>query len=148
MKFQDIPNEITEKALSILDKHLEISTSNLLKDKCILPMLMTISKNPNYNNIMSLLPQNGQVDVDLALSKAIKELKKIDFEYALFSYSTKIGLRNGNLTNALKTYIFVKNGLTMVFFTPYKISGFIKKKVNYEKSIIGEIVDNIFEQVN
>ncbi len=146
MNFQDLPNEITNKVLEILDNHLRLSASNLVKDKCVLPMLMTQGNTPNSNNIISLQPQNGQNDVDRALSVAIKLLNDIDFEYALFSYSTQIGLNTGKLTNALKTYIILKNGLTVIFFTPYKTKGFIKKNVNYEKSIIGEIIENILNR--
>lgn len=145
MNFQDIPNEITDKVLELLNNHLALSASNLSKDKCVLPMLMTQGNKPDSNNLMSLQPKNGQIDVDAALAVAIELLKKTDFEFALFSYSTQIGLSNGKLTNALKTFIFTENGLTIVFFTPYKISGFLKKKVDYEKSILGEIIDNIFE---
>lgn len=145
MDFQDIPNEITDKVLDLLNNHLTLSTANLAKDKCVLPMLMTQGDKPDANAVIGLQPQNGRTDVDAALSAAIAHLKKIDFEIALFSYSTQIGLGNGNLTAALKTYIFLKSGLSIVFFTPYQISGFIKKKVDYEKSIIGEIIDNIFE---
>ncbi len=145
MNFQDIPNEITDKILELLNNHLSMSASNLSKDKCVLPMLATQGNIPNSNKIMSLQPKNGQTDVDAALSAAINILKNIDFEYAWFSYSTQIRLSNGKSTNALKTYIFVKSGLTVVFFTPYKISGFIKRKVDYEKNIIGEIIDNIFD---
>lgn len=146
MNFQDIPNETTDKVLELLNNHLALSASNLSKDKCVLPMIMTQGSEPNSNNLMCLQSRNGQTDVDVALSVAIEQLKKINFEFALFSYSTQIGLSNGKLTDALKTYIFVKSGLTIVFFTPYKISGFIKKKVDYDKSIIGEIIDNVFEK--
>ena len=145
MNFQDIPNEITDRVLDLLNTHLELSSANLAKDKCVLPMMVTWGDAPNSNNVMSLQSQSGQVDVDKALSVAIEQLRKIDFEFALFSYSTQIGLSNGSLTNALKTYIFVKSGLTVVFFTPFKLSGFIKKKVAYDKSIIGEVIENIFE---
>jgi len=144
MNFQDIPNEIADKILELLNYHLAASTSNLAKDKCVLPMLMTQGSKPNSNNIMSLQQKNGQINVDMALSVAVKNLQNIDFDFALFSYSTQIGLRDDKFTDALKTYIFVKSGLTVVFFTPYKISGFIKKKVDYQKSIISEIIDNIF----
>lgn len=124
MNFQDIPNEITDKVLELLNNHLSISASTLAKDKCILPMLVTQGNRPNSNNLMGLQPKNGQTDVDTALSVAINILKDSDFEYAWFSYSTQIGLSNGKLTNALKTYIFVKSGLRAINFeTSKKIKG-------------------------
>ena len=32
-----------------------------------------------------------------------------------------------------------------IFFTPYKISGLIKKKVSFSNSIVSEAINNIFE---
>jgi len=144
MDFQDISPETQEAFLQLLDNHLTISVMNLEKDKCVLPMLMSIGSEPDANLVVSLQPKSGNTDVEAALAAALQRLKKSDFDYALFSYSTKIGLSDDKLVDALKTYIFEKSGLSVVFFTPYKFSGLFKKKADYEKTIIGEIVENIF----
>jgi hypothetical protein len=145
MDFSDIKQEIQEKFLALLESHLSISKTNLESDNCVLPFLMTTGETPDSNVLMGLQPQNGKTDVDVALQVALQILKTKDFEVALFSYSTKIGSGDGKFTDALKTYIFDKSGLSVVFFTPYKLSGLFRKKVAYEKSIIGEIIENILK---
>ena len=67
------------------------------------------------------------------------------FTYALFSYSTRIGLAAGGETDALKTYIFTQNGIEVSFYTPFTVKGLFKKTINVEKSILAEIKENVFD---
>jgi hypothetical protein len=128
----------------LLDGHLKASAANLEeKDKCVLPMLLVKRAGVDSNMIYSLQPKSGKTDVDEALEVALQLLKDAEFDSAVFSYSTKVGLSNGNLVDALKTFTIDKSGLTVVFFTPFKVNGLFKRKVMYEKSIIGEVMDNI-----
>ena len=69
----------------------------------------------------------------------------VGITYALFSYSSKIGLVNGKVCDALKTYIFTKGGLEVSFYTPFEVKGVFNKVINVEKSMLAEIKENIFE---
>jgi hypothetical protein len=145
MDFENIAPKMQETIMQLLDKHLSITIKILEKDKCVIPMFWAKGSKPDSNSIAVLQPKDGNTDVDAALKVALLRLKEIDFEYALFSYSTEIGMNGGCLINALKTFIFDKNGLAVVFFTPYKIRGLFNKKVYYEKSIIYEVIENVFK---
>ena len=47
--------------------------------------------------------------------------------------------------DALKTYIFIKDGLTVAFYTPYEFKGLFKKNINIERTLLAEVIENIFE---
>ena len=111
------------------------------QDRCLIPMLMI----PDSNQLVSLQSRDGYVDVDRAYAAVVGKLKKEAFTYALFSYSTRIGLAAGGETDALKTYIFTKNGIEVSFYTPFTVKGLFKKTINVEKSILAEIKEHIFD---
>lgn len=139
MKFTDLDNNVQEEIIELLNKHIANSVYILKKDRCLIPMLMI----PDSKQLVSLQSHDGIVDVDKAYNVAIKKLINEEFSYALFSYSTRIGLTTGEF-DALKTYIFTSNGIEVSFFTPYIVKGFIKKYINVEKTILAEIKENIF----
>ncbi|MDR2201730.1 MAG: hypothetical protein LBP26_03050 [Clostridiales bacterium] len=146
MNFSEIEPNRRDAFLDLLDTHLRGSSGNLKKDKCLPPMLLTTGKESNVARC--LVPKSGKYDVDEAFEAALLILKSEDYDNALFSYSTKVGLSDGRPVKALKSFVIGKNGLTVVFFTPYRIKGLFKKRVLYEKSIIGEIVEDIFQNEN
>ena len=140
MKFTDLDNQVQEKIIELLNNHIAASASILKKDKHLIPMLMI----PDSNQLISLQSRDGKDDVDKAYKIVIDKLKTEQFSYALFSYSTRIGLAAGGECDALKTYIFTSNGIETSFYTPYVVKGFVKKTINVEKTILIEIKENIF----
>ena len=141
MKFSEIDSNVQDKIVDMLNNHIA-STVNILKqDRYLIPMLMI----PDTKQLVSLQSKDGTIDVDRAYDAVINILRKEDFTYALFSYSSKIGLVNGKVIDALKTYIFTKDGLEVSFYTPFEVKGIFKKVINVEKSMLAEIKENIFE---
>ena len=141
MTFAEFDNTTQEKIIDLLNNHIAATADILKQDRCLIPMLMI----PDSNQVIRLQSRDGSVDVDKAYAAVIGKLKKEAFTYALFSYSTRIGLAAGGETNALKTYIFTQNGIEVSFYTPFAVKGLFKKTINFEKSILAEIKDNIFD---
>lgn len=140
MTFAELDTTTQEKIIDLLNNHIA-STANILKqDRCLIPMLMI----PDTNQLVSLQSRDGAVDVDKAYTAVVGKLKHEAFTYALFSYSTRICLATGGETDAVKTYIFTHDGLEVSFYTPFAVKGLLKKSINVEKSILGEIKENIF----
>ena len=141
MKFSDLDNVTQEKMIELLNNHVAVTADILKQDRCLIPMLMI----SNTNQLVSLQSRDGSVDVDKAYALVIEKLKNETFTYALFSYSTRIGLAAGGETDALKTYIFTQNGIEVSFYTPFAVKGLFKKTINVEKSILAEIKEHIFD---
>lgn len=100
---------------------------------------------PDSNQLISLQSKDGNPDVDKAYAFTLQKLSTENFTYALFSYSTRIGLSQGNETDALKTYVFTSEGIEASFYTPYTLKGILKKSVNIEKTIFHELKENVFD---
>ena len=141
MTFAELDNTAQEKIVDILNNHIATTADILKQDRCLIPVLMI----PDSNQLVSLQSRDGSVDVDKAYEAVVSKLKNESFTYALFSYSTRIGLAAGGETDALKTYIFTQNGIEVSFYTPFTIKGLFKKSINVEKSILVEIKENVFD---
>ena len=141
MKFSELDTAVQESIIALLNNHIASTADILKQDRCLIPMLMI----PDSNQLVSLQSRDGSVDVDKAYATVVGKLKDEAFTYALFSYSTRIGLATGGETDALKTYIFTQNGIEVSFYTPFTLKGLFKKTINIEKSILAEIKDNIFD---
>lgn len=141
MEFSNLDVELQEQIITALNSHLEISADIIKKDRYLLPMLLI----PESKQLIGLQSKDGSVDVEKAYFRALELLRKENFKYALFSYSTRIGLADGGETAALKTCVFTAGGLAVSFFTPYSIKGFIKKSIVFEKTIFSEIKENVFK---
>ena len=141
MKFSELDTAVQESIIDLLNNHIVFSADILKKDRCLIPMLMI----PDSNQLVSLQSKDGSVDVDRAYAAVVGKLKNEAFTYALFSYSTRIGLAAGGKTDALKTYIFTQNGIEVSFYTPFTLKGLFKKTINVEKSILAEIKEHIFD---
>ena len=141
MKFSELDTAVQESIIALLNNHIAATADILKQDRCLIPMLMI----PDSNQLVSLQSRDGSVDVDKAYTAVVGKLKNEAFTYALFSYSTRIGLATGGETDALKTYIFTQNGIEVSFYTPFTLKGLFKKTINIEKSILAEIKDNIFD---
>ena len=140
MKFAELDTTTQDKIVDLLNNHIASTADILKQDRCLIPMLMI----PDTNQLVSLQSMDGSVDVDKAYAFVVEKLKAEDFTYALFSYSTRIGLATGKESDALKTYIFTKNGIEVSFFTPYTIKGLFKKSINFENTVFAELKENIF----
>lgn len=143
MEFKDLDVAVQQQIADLLQTRLTTLETNVKKYKSIVPVLM-VDGEDEESNILATFQSGDGGDVDKALAKAVEELTKLNFIAATFSYSTQIGVDGGSLRDAVKNYIILKNGLTVVFFTPYRVSGLFKKQVAYEKSMIGEIIPDIF----
>ena len=141
MKFSELDTAVQESIIDLLNNHIASSANILKQDRCLIPMLMI----PESNQLVTLQSRDGSVDVDKAYAAAVANLKNEAFTYALFSYSTRIGLAAGGETHALKTYIFTQNGIEVSFYTPFAVKGLFKKTINVEKSILAEIKEHIFD---
>ena len=141
MTFAELDNTAQEKIVDLLNNHIATTADILKQDRCFIPMLMI----SDSNQLVSLQSRDGSVDVDKAYTAVVEKLKNEAFTYALFSYSTRIGLEAGGETDALKTYIFTKNGIEVSFYTPFAVKGLFKKTINVQKSILAEIKENIFD---
>ena len=141
MDFRDIDIQVQNKIMELLNKHIATSVDSIKADHILLPILII----PDSNQLLSLQPKSGKTDVDKAYEFAINKLKNEPFTYALFSYSTKVGFENGKISDAIKTYVFTSHGIEVSFFTPYSMKGIFKKTINVEKTIIGEVKDDILD---
>ena len=141
MTFKELDNITQEKIVDLINNHIAATADILKQDRCLIPMLMI----PDSNQLVSLQSRDGSVDVDKAYTAVVGKLKNEAFTYALFSYSTRIGLAEYGETDALKTYIFTQNGIEVSFYTPFKVKGLFKKSINIEKTILAEIKENIFD---
>ena len=139
MKFSDLNSTTQDKIIELLNQHLASSASILKTDHCLLPMMLI----PDTKQLISLQSDNKNIDVDKAYSLVIEKLKQENFTYALFSYSTKIYLTNNAPIDALKTYIFTKDGIQVSFYSPYYIKGLFKKTITIEKTILDNILENV-----
>ena len=140
MTFAELDITTQEKIVDLLNNHIALTENILKQDQCLIPMLMI----PDTHQLVSLQSKDGSVDIDKTYSAVVEKLKNEAFTYALFSYSTRIGLATGEETDALKTYIFTQEGLEVSFYTPFIIKGLFNKSINVKKSILGEIKENIF----
>ncbi len=141
MTFAELDNATQENIVDLLNNHIAATADILKQDRCLIPMLMI----PDSNQLVSLQSRDGSVDVDKAYAAVVKKLKNEAFTYALFSYSTRIGLAAGGGADALKTYIFTQSGIEVSFYTPFEVKGLFKKTINVEKSILAGIKENIFD---
>ncbi len=141
MQFSELDVATQEKIVNLLNCHIDTTSDILKQDRCLIPMLML----PDSHQLVSLQSRDGSIDVDKAYNAVIGKLKNEAFTYALFSYSTRIGLAAGGETDALKTYIFTQNGIEVSFYTPFTVKGLFKKELTVEKSILAEIKENIFD---
>lgn len=141
MDFSDLDTTVQESIIDLLSDHVAFAADILKQDRCLIPMLMI----PDSNQLVSLQAKDGSVDVDKAHAAVIEKLKNKTFTYALFSYSTRIGLATGGETDALKTYIFTQNGTEVSFCTPYTVKGLFKKSIKFEVSIFAGLKENIFD---
>lgn len=141
MHFTDLDNATQQNILQLLDNHISVAAAILEQDRCLLPMLVM----PDLKQVINLQPEDDNVDVDKAYAHVIDYLKAGTFTYALFSYSTRIGLASGKETDALKIHVFSSSGVDAAFYTPYTLKGLFRKSVLFDKTIFSELKEHIFD---
>lgn len=145
MNFADIEMSVQGEIIDLLDEHIATSAEIIKEDKCLLPMLRIVEENSDSNQLVCLQPADGNIDVDKAYSFVLQKLKNLNYTYALFSYSTQIGLATGNVSDAIKTVIFTSGGIAVSFYTQYSLKGVFKKTITFEKTMLGEVEENVFD---
>lgn len=138
MDFSQLDSLIQYEIMDLLNSHIKATVSILKKDRYLMPMMVLDS-----NQLISLQSQDGGIDVDRAYDFVLKKLKNESFNHAVFSYSTKVCISDGSLTDVIKTYVFLSNGLEVSFYTPYTVKGFFKKKVSVGNTLLIEVKENV-----
>ena len=138
MDFSQLDSLIQYEIMDLLNSHIKATVSILKKDRYLMPMMILDS-----NQLISLQSQDGGIDVDRAYAFVLKKLKNESFDHAVFSYSTKVCISDGSLTDVIKTYVFLSNGLEVSFYTPYTVKGFFKKKVSVGNTLLIEVKENV-----
>ena len=138
MDFSQLDSLIQYEIMDLLNSHIKATVSILEKDRYLMPMMILDS-----NQLISLQSQDGSTDVDRAYSFVLKKLKNESFNHAVFSYSSKVCISDGSLTDVIKTYVFLSNGLEVSFYTPYTVKGFFKKKVSVGNTLLIDVKENV-----
>ena len=138
MDFSQLDSLIQYEIMDLLNSHIKATVSILEKDRYLMPMMILDS-----NQLISLQSQDGSTDVDRAYSFVLKKLKNESFNHAVFSYSSKVCISDGSLTDVIKTYVFLSNGLEVSFYTPYTVKGFFNKKVSVGNTLLIEVKENV-----
>ena len=138
MDFSELDSLIQYVIMDLLNSHIKTTISILEKDRYLMPMMILDS-----NQLISLQSQDGSTDVDRAYVFVVEKLKNESFDHAVFSYSSKVCLSEGSITDVIKTYVFLSNGLEVSFYTPYTVKGFFKKKVSVGNTLLIEVKENV-----
>ena len=137
MEFEELSQELQQIFLSLYKEHLDFCVSILEEDHCLNPMLrINCVSDPK---LISLQPNDGNVDFNKMIEKTKEILNSQSFETALLSYSSSSVLKK---SKALVTYLFDKSGVGVLYFTAYHFSGLFKKKVVFDKHLLGAVVAN------
>ena len=91
MEFGELPPQMMDAFMRILNNHLEITQINLENEKVLFPVLVFLNRDFTAGQVIPLQPpMNSQINSEAALDVAIQILGNSYFEKALFSCSTKI----------------------------------------------------------
>lgn len=144
MRFKELDRAIQDMVRQMVDEHLQASIPILARDKELLPMMQV--RGNCGNQLVMLQSAGSDMDVGKAYAAAVSKLKGLDFDCALFSYSTQIGLGDGRWTTALKSVVMTKAGLAVSIFVPYEIKGLFKKQVHCGQMIVQDVQTDAFGQ--
>ncbi len=149
MEFMELPIEMREAFLVILNNHLETAQVNLENDKALFPLLAFFNKNLTPSQIIPLQPPMAPpITLDMAYETALQILSNSIFDKALFSCSTMIKEGNSSTMEAIKTVLVDGSGLGVTFYTPYRYKGLFTKKVVYSQNIIDNVNPELVHRNN
>lgn len=137
MKFEELSQELQENFLKLYKEHLKNSIDILNEDHWLEPILRI--NNQTEPTLVALQREKDTVDFDKMIEVVWDILRSHPFDTALLSYSTDVVLKD---TSALVTYIIDKSGVGVLYFTAYHFKGLFRKKVVYDKHLLGEIIKN------
>ena len=143
MIFNELDEIIQQEIVDLLNKHIVSSAEIIKKDKMLLPILMINGKTLESNKLISLQSMDKTIDVDKAYEKALSIIKKESFNYALFSYSTRMGTSSGQVINAIKTTIITETGVSVTFISMYELKGLIRKNMNILETVLYDMRENV-----
>ena len=147
MEFGDLPPQVMDAFLRILNDHLDVAQVNLENDKILFPVLAFVNGDFSLGQVIPLQPpMTSQINSEAALGAAIQILGSSYYEKALFSCSTKIKSGDGDVIDAIKRVLFDQCGIAATFYTPYHYKGMFKKKVAYAKNIFDGVIENFFQR--
>lgn len=146
MEFGELPPQMTDAFMRILNDHLDVAQVNLENDKILFPVLAFVNRDFSLGQVIPLQPpMTAQINSEAALGAAIQILGSSYYEKALFSCSTKIRAED-DVIEAIKTVIFDASGVAVTFYTPYHYKGMFKKKVAYSQNIFDGVTGNFFQR--
>ena len=71
-------------------------------------------------------------------------IKSKDFRLAVFCYTTRFGIPNGKIIDAIKNIVFTSDGLAITFIMPYIRKGLFKKQIFFDETACFGIEENVF----
>lgn len=147
MEFGELPPQMIDAFMRILNKHLEIAQINLEHERVLFPVLVYLNRDFSVGQAIPLQPpMTSQINSEASLDAALQILGNSYFEKALFSCSTKIKSGASGVLDAIKTVLFDASGIAVTFFTPYQYKGLFTKKVTYSKNIFDGVTTNFFRR--
>ena len=147
MEFMELPIEMREAFLVILNNHLEVAQVNLENDKTLFPLLAFLNKNLTTQQVIPLQPPMAPpISPDMALNAAVQILTNSYFEKAIFSCSTMIREGDSEMMEAVKTVLFDGSGVGVTFYTPYRFKGLFTKRVVYSQNIIDSVNPHMIQR--
>ena len=137
MEFEEISKDLQETFLRLYKENLNICESILEDDRWIYPILRINSA--SEPKLISMQSQDNKADFDIMIKKVKEILKSQSFDTASLSYSSSSVLKN---SDALVTYLVDKSGVGVLYFTAYHFKKLLKKKVIFDKHLLGAVIDN------
>lgn len=148
MEFGELPPQIMDAFMRILNNHLDVAEINLENDKVLFPLLVFVNRDFSMGQVVPLQPpMTTAINSETSLDAAVQILNTTYFEKALFSCSTKIKSDSG-VVDAIKTVLFDGSGICATFFTPYHYKGIFNKKIAYSKNIFDGIRTDLLRRGN
>lgn len=137
MEFEKLSKKLQQTFSALYEEHLNVCVSILGKDRWLEPMIRINSAEPT---LISVQRNGDNVDFDEMIEKTNEILRSQSFDTALLSYSSSCILKN---SEALVTYIVDKSGVAVLYFTAYHLKGLFKKKVVFDKHLLGNVFTDV-----
>lgn len=117
MEFGELPPQMMDAFMRILNDHLDVAEINLENDKILFPVLAFVNRDFSLGQVIPLQPpMTSQINSEAALGAAIQILGSSYYEKALFSCSTKIRSGDDDIIEAIKTVLFDACGVAVTFY--------------------------------
>lgn len=138
MEFENMSKNLQQTFSALYKEHLNVCVNILEKDRCLEPMIRINSASDP--TLISLQRNGDSANFDEMIEKTNEILRSQSFDTALLSYSSSSILKN---SEALVTYIVDKSGVAVLYFTAYHLKGLFKKKVVFDKHLLGNVFTDV-----